>query len=183
MWTLGIHKNDELVFTVLTEITCQPSGTVWVPLSWELSLLLFSCVWLFVTPRSVAHQGPLSLGFSRQECWSVLSLPSPGGTFPTQGLNSHLLYRQVDSLPLGYLGSPQTPLSQGYWPALCLFCGSWDGNHSQLPAPPQLEVGSPLPHSIMPHRASSGQRFSTGTTEQPISICSVWIKYKEHCAQ
>ena len=30
----------------------------------------FSCVRLFATPWTVAHQGPLSMGFSRQEYWS-----------------------------------------------------------------------------------------------------------------
>ena len=31
-----------------------------------------------VTPVTVAHQAPLSMGFSRQEYWSVLPFPSPG---------------------------------------------------------------------------------------------------------
>ena len=35
-------------------------------------------VWLFATPWTVAHQAPLSVGLSRQEYWSGLSLPSPG---------------------------------------------------------------------------------------------------------
>ena len=39
---------------------------------------LLSCVQLFMTPWAVAHQTPLSMGFSRQEYWSVLSFPSPG---------------------------------------------------------------------------------------------------------
>ena len=44
-----------------------------------LLLLLshFSHVWLCVTPYTAAHQAPLSLGFSRQEYWNVLPLPSP----------------------------------------------------------------------------------------------------------
>ena len=37
-----------------------------------------SRVRLFATPRTVAHQAPLSMGFSRQEYWSGLPLPSPG---------------------------------------------------------------------------------------------------------
>ena len=41
-------------------------------------LLLLSRVWLFVTPRTVAHQAPLSMGFLRQENWSGLPFPSPG---------------------------------------------------------------------------------------------------------
>ena len=30
------------------------------------------------TPWTVAHQPPLSVGISREECWSVLPFPSPG---------------------------------------------------------------------------------------------------------
>ena len=37
----------------------------------------FSCVWLFATPWTVAHQAPLSTGFSRREYWSGLPCPSP----------------------------------------------------------------------------------------------------------
>ena len=39
---------------------------------------MLSCVRLFATPWIVAHQASLSLGFSRQEYWDVLSFPSPG---------------------------------------------------------------------------------------------------------
>ena len=35
---------------------------------------LFLTLW---TPWTVAHQAPLSLGFSRQEYWSRLPCPSP----------------------------------------------------------------------------------------------------------
>ena len=37
-----------------------------------------SRVQLFVTPWTVAYQAPPSMGFSRQEYWSELPLPSPG---------------------------------------------------------------------------------------------------------
>ena len=36
-----------------------------------------SRVRLFVTPWTAAHQAPLSMGLSRQEYWSGVSLPSP----------------------------------------------------------------------------------------------------------
>ena len=36
-----------------------------------------SSVRLFATPWTVAHQAPLSMGFSRQEYWSGLPFPSP----------------------------------------------------------------------------------------------------------
>ena len=38
----------------------------------------FSCVQLFATPWTVAHQAPLSMGFFRQEYWSGLACPPPG---------------------------------------------------------------------------------------------------------
>ena len=37
----------------------------------------FSHVRLFVTPWTVAHQAPLSMGFSRQEYWNGLPCPPP----------------------------------------------------------------------------------------------------------
>ena len=36
-----------------------------------------SCVWLFAIPWTAAHQAPPSMGFSRQEYWSGVPLPSP----------------------------------------------------------------------------------------------------------
>ena len=38
----------------------------------------FGHVQLFVTLWTIAHQAPLSMGFSRQEYWSELPSPSPG---------------------------------------------------------------------------------------------------------
>ena len=38
---------------------------------------LVSHVWFFATPWTVAHQAPLSMGFTRQEHWSGLSFSSP----------------------------------------------------------------------------------------------------------
>ena len=35
-------------------------------------------VWLYVTPWTVAHQAPLSMGFPRQEYWSGWQFSSPG---------------------------------------------------------------------------------------------------------
>ena len=39
---------------------------------------LLSCVQLFVTPWTVAHQAPLFMELSRQEYWSGLPCPPPG---------------------------------------------------------------------------------------------------------
>ena len=60
-----------------------------------VKLKLFSRVWLFVTPWTVACWAPLSMKFSRQEYWSGLPWPSPG-IFLTQGSNPGLpLWRQI----------------------------------------------------------------------------------------
>ena len=39
---------------------------------------VLSCVQLFVTPWTGAHQAPLSMRFPRQEYWSGLPFPPPG---------------------------------------------------------------------------------------------------------
>ena len=44
-----------------------------------------SRVRLFVTPWTVAHQAPPSMGISRQEYWSGLPFPSPGD-LPNAGI-------------------------------------------------------------------------------------------------
>ena len=68
----------------------------------------FSHVQVFAILRIVALQAPLSMGFSRQEYWSQLSCPPPGG-LPRPGIKPVSLKSsalQVDSLPLNYKGSP-----------------------------------------------------------------------------
>ena len=60
---------------------------------------MLSCFRLFATLWVVAHQAPLSLGFSRQAYWSGLPFPLPGdlpssGIKPTSPL-SPVLGRQV----------------------------------------------------------------------------------------
>ena len=47
-------------------------------LGWLSFMLMLTHVQLFVTPWTVAHQAPPSMGFSRQEYWSGLPFPPPG---------------------------------------------------------------------------------------------------------
>ena len=49
-----------------------------------------SCAQLFVSPWTLAHQSPVSMEFSRWECWSGRSLLQ--GMILTQGLNPSLLH-------------------------------------------------------------------------------------------
>ena len=70
-----------------------------------------SCVLLFETPWTVAHQAPLSMGFFRQEYWSELPFPSPGnlpdpGIKPMSPVSPAL---QADSLPT----EPKIRLNRG----------------------------------------------------------------------
>ena len=67
----------------------------------------FSCVQLFRTILwSIAHQAPLSMGFSRQEYWSGLPFPPPGD-LPDPGIKPCLVHWQADSLPLSHQRSPE----------------------------------------------------------------------------
>ena len=55
----------------------------WVAISfsnawkWKVKGKSLSRAWLLVTPWTAAYQAPLSMGFSRQEYWSGVPLPSP----------------------------------------------------------------------------------------------------------
>ena len=55
----------------------------WVAISisnawkWKVKVKSLSRVWLLATSWTAAFQGPLSMGFSRQEYWSGVPLPSP----------------------------------------------------------------------------------------------------------
>ena len=55
----------------------------WVAISfsnawkWKVRVKLLSHVQLSPTPWTAAHQAPLSMGFSRQEYWNGVLLPSP----------------------------------------------------------------------------------------------------------
>ena len=55
----------------------------WVAISfsnawkWKLKVKLLSHALLLATPCTAAYQAPLSMGFSRQEFWSGVPLPSP----------------------------------------------------------------------------------------------------------
>ena len=65
-------------------------------------MCVLSRVGLFATPWTVAHQAPLSMGFSKEEHWSGLPLPSPGDLpdpviKPASPVSPAL---QADSLPL-----------------------------------------------------------------------------------
>ena len=94
----------------------------WVAISfsnawkWKVKVKMLSCVWLLVTPWTEAYQAPLSMGFSKQEYWSGVPLPSPM-----------------------YIGSHLTSLRLCPPVRICLkFCLL----KFQLPMPPHLRPGA-----------------------------------------
>ena len=79
--------------TLCDPIDCSPPGSPipgilqartleWVAISlsnawkWKVKVKTLSCVQLLGTPWTAGYQAPPSMGFSRQECWSGLPLPS-----------------------------------------------------------------------------------------------------------
>ena len=66
-----------------------------------------SSVQLFVSPWITACQAPLSMGFSRQECWSGLPCPPPAD-LPDPGIEPRSPALQADSLPTELQGKPHT---------------------------------------------------------------------------
>ena len=69
----------------------------WVAISfsnawkWKVKAKLLSSVRLLATPWTAAHQAPPSMGFSRQEYWSGVPLPSPQNT----AIEIQILPRQI----------------------------------------------------------------------------------------
>ena len=93
---------------------------------------------LTATPWSVAHQAPLSTGFSRQEYWSRLPCPPPGN-LPNPGIETvspALAGGFLTTVPPGPLGKPRES-SKHQWPVQGCHdlghgtCGHW--NWMQMP--------------------------------------------------
>ena len=74
---------------------------------------MLSCVQLFATPWTIAHQAPLSMGFSSPLSWSGLPCPPPGD-IPDPGIKPMSLVSSAlagGSLPLVPPGKPQVPFT------------------------------------------------------------------------
>ena len=94
---------EQLLFECTRDLLCNKT------VEW-LHFMVLSCVWLFVTPGTVAYQAPLSIEFSRQDYQSGLPLPTLGdppdiGTEPVSLASPAL---QEDSLSLVPPGKPNS---------------------------------------------------------------------------
>ena len=76
-----------------------------------------------VTPWTVAHKAPLSMGFSRQEYWSGLPFPSPGD-LPDPRIKPGSPALQADALPSEPPGKPTDMCSCCYHFKTCVL-GEW----------------------------------------------------------
>ena len=56
---------------------------------WKVKVKSLSCVRLLATPWTAAYQSPPSMGFSRQEYWSGVPLPSPQVWFTCYKIHTH----------------------------------------------------------------------------------------------
>ena len=99
----------------------------------------FSHVQLFVTPWTVACQTPLSMGFSRQERWSVLPFLSTGDVFLTQ---ADIISHVSNSFPHHSV----LVGSAGINPSIRLSINS--GGRSSLPCPTKQMLIPPIMASI-----------------------------------
>ena len=70
-------------FPIPARDVLQARTLEWVAISfsnawkWKVKVKSLSPVWLLATPWTAAYQAPPSMGFSRQDYWSGVPLPSP----------------------------------------------------------------------------------------------------------
>ena len=94
VWVAAAAKSLQPCPTLCNPIDSSPPGSPvpgilqartleWVAISfssawkWKVKVKSLSRVRLFATPWTVAYQAPPSMGFSKQEHWSRVPLPSP----------------------------------------------------------------------------------------------------------
>ena len=94
LYAAAAAKSLQLCLTLCNPIDGSPPGSPvpgilqartleWVAISfssawkWKVKVKLLSRVLLLATPWTAAYQAPPSMGFSRQEYWSGVPLPSP----------------------------------------------------------------------------------------------------------
>ena len=110
-WQASVHG----VVRVGHDLVTKPPSQCILPHASACLLSHFSHVQLFVTPRTVACQAPLSMGFPRQEYWSELPFFSCifshiSLTPIIMQLFSELIYRILHQHPLSFLLNFDLPL-------------------------------------------------------------------------
>ena len=166
----------------------------WVAISfsnawkWKVKVKSLSRVLLLATPWTAAYQAPPSMGFSRQECWSGVPLPSPEIRLVILKGNLSWIFPgktdAEDEVPvLGYLMQRADSLGKKPWCWERLKAGEdrddsgWDG---WMASPSQWTwiwpssgswwwPGKPGKHAAVPGSSPGGSReFKAGTASARI---------------
>ena len=104
----GIHQARTLEWVAIS------FSNAW---EWKMKVKSLSRVRLLATPWTTAHQAPPSMGFSRQEYWSGVPLPSPMitvGTPIAPGLHS-FLHPALCPVPTQLLPQKVVPVADSFW--------------------------------------------------------------------
>ena len=137
----------------------------WVAISfskawkWNVKVKSLSRVWLFETPWTAAYQAPLSMGFSRQEYWSGVPLPSPRWG----GVRQKLLF-------------PSLPVRLGWGLRISMSACRWDGHQvlevgDWVSSPVLLEVDV-LPTGRSTNNQNHKMRFCHDVKKKPFPALS-----------
>ena len=111
--TMWLHLREAQKWVKEIHIMTSQDNSYYIVITFGEMGDLYVCVCVYVSDSAtlwtVAHQAPLSMGFSRQEYWSRLLCPPPGD-LPNPGMKPVLLcllHWQVGSLPLMPPGKPK----------------------------------------------------------------------------
>ena len=105
------------IFLIISGIEILASSTSCLGVvSGSMCVCMVSHNQLFVTPWTVAHQAPLSMGFSRQEYWTGLPFPPPGN-LPDPGIEPTALVSPTLSRRILYQLRHQR--STSFWENWC----------------------------------------------------------------
>ena len=103
----------------------QAKTLKWVAISfsnawkWKVKMKSLGCVQFLATPWAAAYQAPLSMGFSRQEYWSGVPLPSPLNLVTLNSLNILIIAALKLSVKFNTWAA-QERVSMNRIPFLCL---------------------------------------------------------------
>ena len=139
----------------------------WVAISfsnawkWKVKVKLLRYVRLFTTPWTAAHQAPPSMGFSRQEYWSRVPLPSPSFLHT---------YHQIRKIPWRKEWLPTPVLLPGEFHGQRNPLGYSPWGHKELDTTEQHTSSSPN----RPQRSADYLKFS-GHSDSAGSSGAFWL--------
>ena len=152
-----------------------------VDLPKKRNVCTLSHVRLCVTPWTVAHQAPLSMGFSRQEYCSGLPFPSPGD-LPDPGikLTSPVSPALVGRFFTTWEAQKRNGFHQRYIQDLtsCMIENSWECWNALSPS--QKRFQRPTIKSNFPPERSEGSKHLSSTQPRTGIFTRRWEQLKSH---